>query len=151
MTTYEQLEQAAHDTDIYLLTSPLPVNGLYYSTDDIYTITLSTALQTTCERCCVLAEELGHHHTTPIDLFTAPNNLQERYERIALQWAAHKLVPLHRLISACQRGIREPWDLAEYLDVTEPCLCGAIEHYAAQYGAGAPGGAYCIQLNPVEV
>lgn len=151
MTTYEQLEQAAYDNDIHLLTASLPVNGLYFATDDYYTITLSTALQTTCERCCVLAEELGHHYTTPIDLFKAPNTLQERYERRAMQWAVQELVPLSRLIRAWQRGIRSAWELAEYLNVTESFLRRALELYEAQHGVCAHCDDYCIHFRPMEV
>lgn len=151
MTAFERLEQTAYDSNIYLLTASLPVNGYYYSTEDFKTITLNTALNTTCERCCVLAEELGHHYTTPIDLFKASPHLQERYERRALQWAAYELVPLHRLVRAWQRGIRSVWDLAEYLNVTEAFLRRALELYEAQYGVCARCGDYCIHFRPMEV
>lgn len=151
MTTYERLEQAAFDNDIHLLIASLPVNGFYYATTDFHTITLSNALQTTCERCCVLAEELGHYHTTPINLFTAPTQLQERYERKAIKWAAHKLVPLPKLVKAWQRGIRSAWELAEYLDVTESFLCKTLELYEAQHGRCVCCGNYCIRFKPVEV
>jgi len=153
MTIYERLEQTTHDNNIHLLTAPLLINGYYYSNAEynFNTITLSAALQTTCERCVVLAEELGHHFTTPIDLFSAPSTLQERYERRALQWAARELVPLHKLIKAWHRGIRSAWELAEYLDVTEAFLWRALELYRQQYGAVARCGTHCVYFNPLEV
>ncbi len=151
MTLYEHLEQSAHDLDIILLARPLPVDGLYFATPDFTSITLNSELETTCARCCVLAEELGHHHTQPPDLFTSPKTTQDRYERLASQWAANALVPLCALVRAWQRGIRSSWELAEYLNVTEPFICKAISLLEQRYGPVARCGEYRIHFRPMEV
>lgn len=151
MTTYEHLEQAAYDQHIILLTYPIPVDGLYYSTPDFTSITLSSSLETTCARCCVLAEELGHYNTQPPDLFASPKLTQDRYERMAAQWAVNSLVPLCALIRAWQRGIRSSWELADFLGVTEPFICKAINLLEQRYGPVARCGEYCIHFRPMEV
>lgn len=152
MTTFERLEQSTHDLHIKLETYPLPVlYGFYYAMQDFASITLSTALQTTCERCCVLAEELGHHHTRPPDLFTASKAIQDKYERLALYWAVCELVPLSGLVTAWREGIRDAWELAEYLDVTEPFIQKAVNLLEERYGPCARCGEYCIHFRPMEV
>jgi hypothetical protein len=152
MTTYERLEQSTYDLHIKLETYPLPVlNGFYFATPDFASITLSTALKTTCERCCVLAEELGHHHTQPPDLFIASKAIRDKYEYLATQWAVNELVPLPRLIDAWNAGIRDSWDLAEYLDVTEPFIQKAVDLLEEHYGPCARCGKYYIHFRPMEI
>ena len=151
MTTYEHLEQAAHDQHIILLIYPLPVDGLYFATPDFFTITLSASLETTCARCSVLAEELGHHHTQPPDLFAVSKAVQDKYERLAAQWAVRELMPLPRLIDAWNAGIRDSWELAEYLSVTEPFIQKAVNLLEEQYGPCARCGEFIIHFRPMEV
>ena len=153
MNTLEALEQQATDNSIYLLTYPLPLKGLYYACAEcgLYTITLNSSLETTCERCSVLAEELGHYYTTPIDLFSAAHDLQEAYERRAVAWAANALLPPAKLISAWRAGVREPWELAEYCDVTESFLKRAMELYAARYGRGMEYGGCLITFDLLHI
>lgn len=73
----------------------------------------------------VLAEELGHHFTCvgkliPQTHFHYRNRLDvSRAEYRALRWAANYLMPKRRLLWAIRKGIREPWELAEYFNVTE--------------------------------
>ena len=153
MTVYERLEQTAYDNNIYLLRSalPAPLNGLFFKAMDFCTITLSTRLQRTCEHCVVLAEELGHYHTVIIDLFHAPPEMQEYYERRAFEWMVHELVPLPRLVDSWKSGIRTAWETAEYLEVTEELLIKALNYYEQHYGSCVKCGSYCIHFRPIEV
>lgn len=153
MIMFERLEQHCFDQRVILITHhlPWPIDGLYYATGDFASITLNASLETTCERCVVLAEELGHHHTKPPDLFTAPRTVQERYERLAAQWAANALVPLSTLITAWQAGIRDPWELADYLSVTEPFLHRALELYRQRYGPEVRMDNYLITFDLLHI
>ena len=139
ITHFESLEQHAADHRIVLYTAPLPdpIKGLYFSHGDFHTITLSSALGTSSERAAVLAEELGHHHTTPVNLFTAPAPLQALYERRAAAWAANALVPLSSIVAAWRSGVRSRWELAEYLGVTEEFTIRALELHRARCGLSA--------------
>jgi len=153
LSLYESFEQHAADRNIKLYTAPLPdpIRGLYFSHGDLHTITLSTALGTSAERTTVLAEELGHHHTTPINLFTAPASLQRLYERRAAAWAANALAPLSRIVAAWEAGVRTPWELAEYLGTTEEFIVRALELHAARYGPAARVGDYLITFDLLHI
>lgn len=136
LSLYESLEQHAADRMIRLYTAQLPdpIKGLYFSHDDFHAITLSSALDTSPERVTVLAEELGHYHTTPINLFTAPAPLASLYERRAAAWAANALMPLHSIVTAWRAGVRSRWELAEHLGVTEEFAVRALELHRARCG-----------------
>ena len=136
LTNFETLEQYATDHNIKLYTQPLPhpIKGLYFSREDFHAITLSSHLETTAQRATVLAEELGHYHTTPINLFTAPPEQSAMYERRAAAWAANALIPLPSIVSAWRAGVRSRWELAEYLGVTEELTDRALELHRARCG-----------------
>ena len=155
MTTYELLEQKTYDNDILLLTNTLPpcINGYYCSNADYHlsTITINKHISTSCERCSVLAEELGHHFTTPVDLFSASKDMQDKYEHRACVWAACELVPLHKLISAWLAGVRSAWDLADYLDITEPFLHQALQIHQQHYGQAVKYKQYQILFDPLNI
>ena len=86
MNRYEELlgEAAAEGISIdenYTFSGK--TSGLYVDNN----IALSSSLKTTDEKACVLAEELGHHHTTVgniVDLTSSGNRKQERQARV---WA----------------------------------------------------------------
>ncbi len=136
LSLFESLEQHAADRKIKLYTTDLPdpIKGLYFSHDDFHAITLSNALETSPERVTVLAEELGHYHTTPINLFTAPAPVAAMYERRAVAWAANALIPLSSIVAAWRAGVRSRWELAEYLGVTDEFTVRALELYRARCG-----------------
>lgn len=155
ITTYERLEQKTFENKILLLTSYLPngIKGNYFANTDyqLKTITINKCLKTTCEKCTVLAEELGHYYTTNKDLFSVSKTIQDKYEHHALQWAVNELVPLNRLVEAWSTGIRTPWDLAEYLDVTEGFLHNALNIHSEQYGPSINYKKYTIYFNLLNI
>ncbi|XOT29516.1 ImmA/IrrE family metallo-endopeptidase [Bacillus subtilis subsp. subtilis] len=82
----------------------------------------------------VLAEELGHHFTTAgqiLDQSTIQNRKQELRAR---NWAYKKLVPLNKIIQAHKAGIKNRYELAEFLNVTEKFLDEALKRYIEEYG-----------------
>lgn len=151
MTTLESLEQAARDQNIALITHHLPVKGFYYASEDFAAIALSAKLETACERCTILAHELGHYHTHPPDLFLVSESARDKYEHMADVWAAKTLLPVRKLIAAWQRGIRNVWDLAEYLDVTPDFINKSIDILEEQYGEYIYLGDVCLYFRPLEV
>ncbi len=50
-------------------------------------------------------------------------------ENRADKWAIQKLVPKDELEEAVSRGITEPWELAEYFDVTPEFMYMAMWYY----------------------
>lgn len=88
----------------------------------------------TTEKACVLAEELGHYHTSVgnlLDMTIPSNRKQERQARL---WAYNKQIGLKGLIRAYEHGCTASHEIAEYLDVTEEALQECIEFYRDKYG-----------------
>lgn len=100
----------------------------------------------TTEKACVLAEELGHHHTTVgniLDMESAYNRKQERQARL---WAYNKQIGLRGLISAYEHGCQNKYEVAEYLEVTDEFLADCIECYRQKYGIGTTVDNYYIMF-----
>lgn len=86
------------------------------------------------EKACVLAEELGHYHTSVgnlLDMTIPSNRKQERQARL---WAYNKQIGLKGLVRAYEHGCTASHEIAEYLDVTEEALQECIEFYRDKYG-----------------
>lgn len=111
-------------------------------------IGISKDIDTSIEKACVLAEELGHHYTSVgniIDLSSVQNRKQERQARL---WAYNKQIGLSGIIRAFNRGCKNSHEIAEYLEVTEEFLCEAIECYKNKYGICATIDNYIIYFIP---
>ncbi|MCO7172517.1 ImmA/IrrE family metallo-endopeptidase [[Clostridium] scindens] len=111
-------------------------------------IAIREDIDTTVQKACVLAEELGHHHTTVgniIDLENPGNRKQERQARL---WAYNKQIGLRGLIRAYEHGCRSRHEIAEYLEVTEEFLQDAIDCYREKYGVCTAVDDYYIMFIP---
>lgn len=121
--------------------------GLY--SDGI--IALSNRMSTSNEKACILAEELGHYHTTVGDILDQSKAENRKQERRARAWAYALLVPFEALIEAFEVGIIGRHDLAEFLGITEEYLQQAINYYRDKYGVGIALGDYIIYFDPLGV
>ena len=147
MNKLESLEQEAYDNnvkvhDYYLGEENL--KGFYMNGN----IAINTSVETSAEKSCVLAEELGHHHTTVgniLDMESASNRKQERQARL---WAYNKQIGLRGLISAYEHGCQNKYEVAEYLEVTDEFLADCIECYRQKYGIGTTVDNYYIMFIP---
>lgn len=100
------------------------------------------------EKKCVLAEELGHHHTSVgdiLDMSDAGNRKQERQARL---WGYNKLIGLSGLIKAYEAGCQNRFEVAEYLDVTDEYLSECLDAYRDKYGVGVTVDDYYIMFIP---
>lgn len=123
------------------------LKGLYVDNN----IALASSLNTSAEKTCVLAEELGHHHTSAgniLDQSIAENRKQERRARV---WAYRNALGLSDLIEAYKHGCRNRYELAEHLNITESFLSGAIDDYKAQYGLFTRVDNYMVYFEPLGV
>ena len=111
-------------------------------------IAIREDIDTAVQKACVLAEELGHHHTTVGDIIDLENPENRKQERHARFWAYNKQIGLRGLIRAYEHGCRSRHEIAEYLEVTEDFLQGAIECYRDKYGIGAVIENYYIMFIP---
>lgn len=147
MNAYERLENEACKDGIDIIkrnfNSPR-IKGLYFNG----TIAINENIETSNEKACVLAEELGHHHTSVgniLDLKIASNRKQERQARL---WAYDKQIGLNGLIRAYEHGCKNRYEIAEYLEVTEQFLEEAILEYREKYGTCATVGKYLVYFIP---
>lgn len=111
-------------------------------------IAIRKDIDTSIEKSCILAEELGHYYTTVgniINLSDAQNRKQERQARL---WAYNKQIGLYGLIRAYEQGCRNRHEVAEYLDVTEEFLEEAISTYREKYGVYTTVDNYTVYFIP---
>lgn len=111
-------------------------------------IAIRKDIDTFTEKGCVLAEELGHHHTSIgdiLDMSDAGNRKQERQARL---WGYNKLIVLSGIINAFCAGCHNRHEIAEKLDVTEEYLQECIDCYRDKYGVCTEVDNYIIYFIP---
>lgn len=111
-------------------------------------IAIRKDIETTTEKACILAEELGHHHTSVgniLDMNDVRNRKQERQARF---WSYNKLIGLRGVVDAYEAGCQNSYEIAEYLEVTEEYLTDCIECYRDKYGVGVAVDNYYIMFIP---
>lgn len=102
----------------------------------------------TAEKACVLAEELGHYHTTYGNILDQSKTGNRKQELRARVWAYDKLIGLKGIVNAYKHGCQNLYEMAEYLDVTEEFLEEALKRYRSHYGEYAQIGQYLIIFEP---
>lgn len=97
---------------------------------------------------CVLAEELGHYHTTVGDIMDQSSVANRKQEYHARMWAYNKLIGLNGIVSAHKAGCRNAFEIAEHLEVTEEFLQEALDCYRSKYGTCTKFDNYAIFFEP---
>lgn len=129
--TYDELLYEADSTGIIVKEKNIPGygGGIYGNR-----IAIHDRLETTTEKTCVLAEELGHYHTTVGDITDLSDSQNRKQERQARLWGYNKLIGLTGIIQAFRAGCHSRHETAEYLGVTEQFLQECIDCYTEKYG-----------------
>lgn len=144
---YETLLTEARKENVEVAEIPfLRVKGLYC--DRVIGIRQSL---TTSEKACVLAEELGHYHTSAGNILDQKKLANRNQENRARRWGYERLVPVDKLIDAFNAGVQNRHELIEFLDVAEEFLLAAIKHYQQKYGQLCRVGNYVIVFEPLMV
>lgn len=76
-----------------------------------------------------LAHELGHCVTGSFYNRYSDFDIKAKSEYKADKWSIKKLIPKDELQAAFEQGYTEPWDLAEYFNVTEEFIIKAVNYY----------------------
>lgn len=118
------------------------IKGLYCDG----TIALNNKLSE-AEKTCVLAEELGHYHTSVGNILDTNNANNQKQEKIARKWAVNELVSIKDLVEAVKSGCEYISDVADYLGITDEFLLEAIETFKAKYGTIYQFETYIIYFN----
>ena len=131
MTKYEKL--LAHATSEGLTVKELPLKS---SDGRILRnrIAIRKDIETSVEKACVLAEELGHHHTSVGNILEQNDVWNRKQERQARIDGYRRLITLVNLIGAFEYGCRNRYEVAEYIGITEECLQGYLDNCKEKYG-----------------
>ncbi len=129
---YEKLLNEALQHDIYIHEEPMKpkIKGLY--ADNV--IWINKNIGTSIEKACVLAEELGHYHTSVGDIVDQSQVDNRKQERKARKWAWEHLVTPRKLVDAFNKGCRSKFEIAETLNVTEVFLEESLRFYREKHG-----------------
>ena len=143
--TYEELLIQSDSKDIQVKEVPLReddgrING--------NRIGIRKDIPTQAEKSCVLAEELGHYHTTYGDILDLDNVQNRKQELRARMWGYDRLIGLKGIIQTYKRGCRNPAEMAEELDVTEEYLLEALNAYRSKFGTRTTADGYVIYFEP---
>lgn len=111
-------------------------------------IAIDKKINTTIEKTCVLAEELGHHHLTVGDITDQSKINNVKQEIVARQWAYKKLVGILDIIRAFEHGSKTIFEMADFLNVTEEFLQEAIKYYKCKHGLSCEIDNYIVYFEP---
>ena len=142
---YEALLEEAHQDGLIVKEKPLKYNNGRIKGKRI---AIRQDIETNTEKSCVLAEELGHHHTSVgniLDMNDVRNRKQERQARL---WGYNKLIGLTGIINAFRAGCQSRNEIAELLDVTEEYLQECVDCYRDKYGVCTEVDNYTIYFIP---
>ena len=142
---YEALLEEAHQDGLIVKEKPLKYNNGRIKGKRI---AIRQDIETNTEKSCVLAEELGHHHTSVgniLDMNDVRNRKQERQARL---WGYNKLIGLTGIINAFRAGCQSRHEIAELLDVTEEYLQECVDCYRDKYGVCTEVDNYTIYFIP---
>jgi hypothetical protein len=126
----------------------LRLRGLY--SDRVITIN-SSIEASNIEKICIIAEELGHHHTSIGNILDQKDIRNRKQELRARRWAHEYLVPLEGIVEAFIAGVKGRYEIAEFLSVTEAFLQEAIDRYTDRFGLCVKVDEYIVYFDPLCV
>ena len=145
---YEQLLTAADQEGLLVKEQPLTGHdGLIRGSR----IAIRKNIETQAEKSCVLAEEIGHYHTSSGNILDQIRVASRKQEYRARLYGYNLKIGLAGLIRAYEARCRNRYEMAEYLDVTEEYLEEAIDCYKAKYGLYVSIDNYLIYFEPFVV
>lgn len=101
---------------------------------------------TDTKKKCVLAEELGHYHTSSGIILDMNNTSNRKQEHIARMWSYDKLIGLQGFIDAFEHHCQSLHEVAEFLEVTVEFLIETINAYMRKYGSYIKYKEYIIEF-----
>lgn len=121
------------------------IRGLYCDG----TIAVNSSITTDAEKSCILAEELGHYHTSFGHIIDLKNSSNAKQEHRARMWGYNRQIGLAGIIECYKAGCCNSYDMAEYLGITEVFLTEALQCYRQKYGVCTQYKNYIIYFEPI--
>ena len=143
--TYDELLILADTEGLITKEKPLKANDGRIAGNRI---AIRKDIETTEEKSCILAEELGHYYTSSgniIDQTDVSNRKQEYRARLK---GYEIKIGLSGIIECYKRGCRSIHDMAEFLDATEDYIQNALNCYKNKYGICTQYYDYLIIFEP---
>ncbi|MCM2675513.1 ImmA/IrrE family metallo-endopeptidase [Alkalicoccobacillus plakortidis] len=146
---YEKLlrETEHHEIDTYEKPMSEKIKGLY--SDKV--VLINQNIDSNVEKTCILAEELGHYHTSSGNILDQKKLINRKQEKKARNWAYKRLVPISKIIKAYNSGIKNNYELASFLGVTEEFLVEALIRYKEKYGLTYETEQFIISFEPLII
>lgn len=145
MTIYEELLEEASNNGLVVREKALSSSdGLIYKNR----IAISDRLETSAEKACVLAEEIGHYYTAVGDIVNLQNIENLKQEQKGRLHGYNRMIGLRGIIDAFNAGCQSRHEIAEFLEVTEEFLQEAINCYRDKYGICTTIDNYVIYFIP---
>lgn len=145
MDSYEFLLAEASDLGLIVKEKPLKYNNGRIKGNKV---AIRQDIETTAQKTCVLAEELGHYYTSVGDILDQTDIQNRKQEFRARMWAYNEMVGLMGIVDAYKNGCRNSYEVAKYLNVTEEFLNDALNTYKGKYGVYATVDNYLIYFTP---
>lgn len=145
MDSYEFLLAEASDLGLIVKEKPLKYNNGRIKGNKV---AIRQDIETTAQKTCVLAEELGHYYTSVGDILDQTDIQNRKQEFRARMWAYNEMVGLMGIVDAYKNGCRNSYEVAEYLEVTEEFLNNALNAYRDKYGVYTTLDNYIIYFIP---
>ncbi len=143
--TYKELLAEAKDLGLRVVERDLwAYNGLIKNR----TIIIRETIPTEMRKAEILAEEIGHFHTTVgniLDQTIPANRIQEK---IARHWAYDKMIGLSGLVDACLHNCHSILEKAEFLKVTEEFMREAMDCYTFFFSPYVIVDGYTLHFGP---
>lgn len=129
--TYEELLTESDSMNLIVKEKDIPGYGGRICNNRI---AIHKGLSSQSEKACVLAEELGHYHTTYGNILDESDISNRKQELRARAWGYDKQIGLLGLIKAYEHGCKNLYEISEYLDVPEKYLNECLVYYQSKYG-----------------
>lgn len=142
---YEDLLIEAENIGLTVKEKPLPLSDGRIKGKRI---AIRKDIPTLAQKADVLAEELGHYHTTVGRIIEQDTVAAQKQERTARLWAYNKRIGLRGILEVYRHHCCNHYEIAEHLGVSEEFLLDALECYRQIYGKGIMFDNYYIQFEP---
>lgn len=146
--TYDDLTQEASDQGLEIKEKPLWGSDGRIKGNKI---AIREDIETSVQKKCVLAEEIGHYCTTVGNIVRIQDVNGLKLERKARRWAHDLLINFEKLYQSKLNGCITLSEVAEYIGVTDEFLIEAIENLHMRYGDYLYTDKYIVSFDPFDI
>ena len=111
-------------------------------------IGIRKSIKTYAQKADTLAEEIAHYRYTVGNILDQSISENRKQENIARFHAYNERIGLIGIIKAYEAHCRNRYEMAEFLDVSEPFLAEALECYKNKYGLYKAIDNYVVYFEP---